>query len=93
MFNENIWHKTDVIKFVTVFCFTCEEREWNDKLAIDVILIVLEHQNVSPIISCINLNHMVRPLWDNIREEVFSNMEWDTFDDYQSFNDSNAGEF
>ena len=72
MFHENIWSKSGRIKFVTALYFICHKRECNNKLAIDVILIALERQTVSPIINCKIVNHMVRPLWDDIREEVFS---------------------
>ena len=71
MFVENIRHKTNGIIFVIVFCFIREEQEWNDKLAINVILIALECQTVSPFINCKNLNRMARPLWDDIGEEIF----------------------
>ena len=80
MFNKDIWTKTDGHVFVGIFYFIREERERHDKLAIDVILIALERQTISPIINCKNLNHMVSPLWDDIGEAVFSDMEWYTFD-------------
>ena len=80
MFLEDIWTKTDGHKFVTVYTFINEEREWDEKLAIDIILIALERQTISPIINCKNLKHMVRPLWDDIGEAVFSDMEWYSFD-------------
>ena len=62
IFDKDIWSKTDGDVFVGTVYFICEEREWNGKLAIDVILIALERQTISPIINCKNLNHMVSPL-------------------------------
>ena len=76
MSNENILRKSDGFKFVTIQYFINRKRECNNKLAIDVILIKLEAQTDSPIIYCKNLNHKVRPHWDDIGEAVFSIIEW-----------------
>ena len=52
MFDKDIWTKTDGHVFVGIFYFIREEREWDDKLAIDVILIALERQTISLIVNC-----------------------------------------
>ena len=42
-----------------------------DKLAISFIVIILEAQTASPIINCKDLNHIVKPIWDEIGETVY----------------------
>ena len=71
IFDKDIWRKTDGHIFVGISYFIRKERKWNATLAIDVILVALERQTISPIINCKHLNHMVRPLWDDIGEGVF----------------------
>ena len=46
IFDKDIWTKTDGHVFDGIVSFIREEREWNDKLAIDVILIALERQTI-----------------------------------------------
>ena len=81
VFYDNIWRKSDGINFVTVSYFMCNEREQEEKLAIDIILTVLEAQTASPIINCKDLNHIVKPIWDEIGETVFRTIQWDTSDE------------
>ena len=91
MFDEDIWTKTDGKEFVGIMHLIRKERIWDEKLVIDVILIALEQQTVGPIVTCKNINHMVRPHWDEIGEAVFLDMKWKAIE-YPPFNDSDAGE-
>ena len=78
--DKEMWTKTDGHVLVGILYVIGEEREGDDELAIDNILIALERQTISPIVNCKNLNHMVSSLWDDIGEAVISDMEWYTFD-------------
>ena len=71
MFGKDILSKTDGNIFVGIVHFFREGRKWNDKLSLDVILITLERENISPIINCRNLNYMISPPLDDIRKAIF----------------------
>ena len=71
MFNENYWIKTEEQEYCGIRDFILNERVWDEQLAIDIILIALEKKIELPVVRCRNLNHIVRPLWDEIGEAAF----------------------
>ena len=93
IFDNDIWRKTEGLEFVGISFFIRNERTWNATLAIDVILVALERQTISPITNCKYLNHMVRPLWNDIGEGVFEGMEWYNLPEHPGFHDSYDEEF
>ena len=92
IFDEDIWRKTDGNIFFGISYFIRKERKWNASFAIDIILMALECQTVSPITNCKYLNHMVRPLWNGIRGGLFEAMKWYNLSHHPGFNDSDDGE-
>ena len=69
MFSKEVQKKSDKDPNITLI--SCIEREWDDILAIDIILYVLRIQFNACIISCKFLNVKLQPIGNNIREDFF----------------------